>query len=195
MILIYKVATTGLVQFKLADDHPSQPHLVHVAALLCTDSGRIDAAMDRIVQPLGWEIPRASTAFHGVSEASAVDLGLREDDVLAELLAMDAKAAVRVAHNESFDSKVVRIAMARYPEAAAGKLWEKSKGVCSMKTALDYLTTADPKTFWGRQAKIADVFEAVLGEPYPYGIRATAWVHAVKEIYFKVARQQLGEAA
>lgn len=195
MILVYKIATTGLIQHKLPDDDPAQPHMVHVAARLFDRTGAMVDEMNDLVWPGSWEIPGDSVRFHGIPHGRAVKEGASEHAVLARLLEMDARADVRVGHNEAFDSKVVRLAMLRYPSVVGEMTWEKAKGVCSMKTALDYLAKQDPGTFYGRQAKIEQVYEAVLGDPYPYGKDALDWVTAIQEIYFEVAPQGRGEAA
>lgn len=196
MILVYKVATTGLVNFKEADDHPSQPHIVAVTALLCTPTGRVEQRLHDLVRPDGWEIPAASTQFHGVSTKAAASVGRPEPEILGAILDIDAKASRRVAHNESFDSKAVRQAMARYPAVADGRVWPKDKGICSMRAALDHLAEREPTTFHGRYAKLDALHQAVLGEPHDGGVDTASWAESVRRIWFEIQRRaSRGEAA
>ncbi|WP_447915888.1 3'-5' exonuclease [Delftia acidovorans] len=71
------------------------------------------SSIDVIVKPNGWTIPDDVTKIHGITTEKALDLGVPEDVVVSMLLSMWG-GRMRVAHNESFDARILRIGIKRY---------------------------------------------------------------------------------
>jgi len=113
VIFVFDTETTGLPSFKDRSDDPRQPHLVQLATILCGDDGAEIEAQSVIVRPNGWVISPEVTAIHGISHERAIDEGIPEAEAVAMFVMAQARGAVRVAHNESFDRRIMRIAMAR----------------------------------------------------------------------------------
>jgi DNA polymerase III subunit epsilon len=113
MNLVYDTETTGLPDFKARSADPSQPHLVQLALVTYDDLGVEFVARSMIVRPDGWIIPPEATAIHGITQERAMDEGIPEHEVVAAFVVVQGSAAVRVAHNESFDRRIMRIAMTR----------------------------------------------------------------------------------
>lgn len=113
MILCYDTETTGLPDFKARSADPAQPHLVQLALVMFDDTGTEVSANCVIVRPDGWEITPELTAIHGISQERAMDEGIPEDIAAQMFVIAQARAALRVAHNERFDRRVLRIAMTR----------------------------------------------------------------------------------
>lgn len=113
MKFFFDTETTGLPDFKARAVDPKQPHLVQLAMILCDDGGKEVDASAVIIRPDGWTISPEVAAIHGISHARAMDEGIPEADAVALFVMAQARAAVRVAHNESFDRRIMRIAMAR----------------------------------------------------------------------------------
>jgi DNA polymerase III subunit epsilon len=105
--------TTGLPKWQERSNHPDQPHIVQLAVVTCSDDGQELSAASWLVRPDGWEIPPAMTEIHGITNERALAEGLPEDEVVALWLVAQAKAKCRVAHNEQFDRRIMRIAMLR----------------------------------------------------------------------------------
>lgn len=113
MILAFDTETTGLPDFKARSVDPTQPHLVQLALVTFDDDGAEQEAVSVIVRPDGWIITPELTAIHGISHERAMDEGIPEDTATQMFVTFQAKAALRVAHNESFDRRILRIAMTR----------------------------------------------------------------------------------
>lgn len=113
MHLIYDTETTGLPDFKARSADPKQPHIVQLAMILLGEDGATVSEQSIIVRPNGWEIPAASTAIHGITQERAMDEGIPESQAVAAFIIAQARATIRVAHNESFDRRIMRIAMTR----------------------------------------------------------------------------------
>jgi len=122
MILVYDTETTGLPDWSQPSDAPQQPHLVEIAALLFDDDGSEVEHFTALVKPDGWAWGADNEAFkvHRITAARAEAEGIPEAKALAGLLALHARAALRVAHNESFDARMIRIAIKRYGDGMAG---------------------------------------------------------------------------
>ena len=120
--LFFDTETTGLPIWKDPSESPAQPHIVQLAAeLVDMETREVIACMDVIIKPDGWVISEEMTAIHGITHEHAMTVGIPEKDAVALLLDMRAKSRLRVAHNRTFDDRIVRIALKRYfdIEAAA----------------------------------------------------------------------------
>lgn len=113
MIFAYDTETTGLPLFRDRSDDPRQPHLVQLAMLLLNDDGTERTHCNVIIRPDGWTIPPEVAAIHGITHERAMDEGIDENVAVAMFVAMQGQGGVRVAHNESFDRRILRIAMTR----------------------------------------------------------------------------------
>lgn len=111
--IAFDFETTGLADFNARSLDPKQPHIVEAALIYYGDDGT-EIENDRwIVRPDGWVVPPDMTAIHGISHEQAMDEGIPENDVAMMFLARMGRAEVRIAHNESFDRRIARIALSR----------------------------------------------------------------------------------
>lgn len=113
MILFYDTETTGLPDFKARSADPVQPHLVQLALVVTDDDGTELSAVSVIIKPDGWVIPANVTAIHGISQDQAMAEGIPEAAAVGMFMVNQGQCAMRVAHNEAFDRRIMRIAMTR----------------------------------------------------------------------------------
>ena len=133
-ILFYDTETTGLPLFEKPSEHPDQPHIVQLAALLYDiKAGREIASIDVIVKPDGWSIPAEVSKIHGITDELASDVGVSESMALGMLLELWG-GRLRVAHNQSFDARIVRIAQMRFDESKAER-WQQGPAQCTATMA------------------------------------------------------------
>jgi DNA polymerase-3 subunit epsilon len=73
-------------------------------------------SMNRLIKPDGWSWTEDDEAFkaHGITFERAMDEGVPEREAIEEYLAMHDLGQLRVAHNGSFDDRILRIALKRY---------------------------------------------------------------------------------
>ena len=116
MILFFDTETTGFPDRALPREHPSQPHLVQIAAALTEDDGTERASLSVIVKPDGYEIPAQSTTVHGITTEVASRCGVPLSAAMWAFICMRAQASMIVAHNAKFDMEVIQIAMTRLPK-------------------------------------------------------------------------------
>ena len=100
MILVYDVETTG--------KNPRTARCVQLAALL-VDPATLTVAetFNKIITPVGFDIPSEATAIHGISTERAWDEGLSLELALEEFAALVARARRSVGHNISYDNTVL----------------------------------------------------------------------------------------
>lgn len=141
--LFFDSETTGIPLWKEPSEHPDQPHIVQLAAeLVDLDTREVLESMDVIVKPDGWTITEEMAAIHGITHEYAMEVGIPEKDAISQLLALRAKTSLRIAHNRTFDDRIVRIGLKRYfdtpdneptPEGHVqpSEAWKDGEGYCT----------------------------------------------------------------
>lgn len=203
IILPFDTETTGLPLFSEPSDDPRQPHLVQLGACLVdTDTRKILSTLDVMVKPDGWTIPDEVAAVHGITTEMAGDLGVPE--VLAVEMLLDLWAdgrRLRVAHNEQFDARIVRIALKRHVDDATADAWKAGRAECTARLATPLC--ALPHTEKMKQARRFHYKTPNLGEAYRHftgrelqnAHSALADVHGCLEVYWAIQDQQLQQPA
>lgn len=167
--LFYDTETTGLPLFKEPSEHPSQPHIVQLAACLVNlDTRKTLASMDVIIKPDGWTIPEEVSQIHGITTEKANDLGIHEDLALEMFMGLWA-GRLRIAHNESFDARILRIAQHRFTtvcDDAQRDAWKAGKAECTQVLSTPILKL--PPTAKMRAAGRNHHKSANLGEAYQF---------------------------
>ena len=141
-ILFYYTETQGLPDFKAPSEAPHQPHIVQLAALLVDPESRETiASMDVIVRPDGWTIPDETAAVHGITTERAEAVGITEKLAVEMLIELwRGPGYTRIAHNEQFDARIVRIALKRFIDTPGEVLpmsdeWKDGRAECTARMA------------------------------------------------------------
>lgn len=115
MRFYFDTETSGLPQWRLPPEHPSQPFLVEFAGILLDDDGTEKAQFRMIIAPPpGRSIPDEVARIHGITteEASRVGVPLHfATGVLREMMRIS--DGHLVAHNIKFDLFIMQIAAAQ----------------------------------------------------------------------------------
>ena len=143
LALFYDTETTGLPDFKAPSESAHQPHIVQLAALLVDlDTRQTIQSMDVIVRPNGWTIPDEVAAVHGITTEHAKAVGIPER-MAVEMFMELWNSRNRVAHNEQFDARILRIALMRHQgnicHSPSGKsvpdIWKEGRAECTSRMA------------------------------------------------------------
>lgn len=138
MILFFDTETTGLPDWRAPSDAPTQPHLVQLAMLLVDEETRQERGLvDLIIKPTDWNIPKEASDIHGITDEMAHACGVSERLAVATFAAFYSQAKVACAHNVSFDTRIMRIALLRHGRTREqADDFESSKPkFCTMKAA------------------------------------------------------------
>lgn len=187
--IAFDTETTGIPDWKQPSEAPHQPHLVELAAILHSQDGQVEDSFSAIIRPDGWVITPELTAIHGITQEMAMDLGIPEADALEGFMALYGRAGIRVAHNATFDDRIVRIGLMRYfgeERADAFKNGTEKFCTCYESRALCAL----PKN---KLPTLAEAYKHFTGEDLMEAHRAMPDAQACARVYF--ALQALRTAA
>lgn len=197
--LFYDTETQGLPLFSEPSEHPAQPHIVQLAACLVDlDTRKTIASMDVIVRPDGWTIPAQVAAIHGITTEHAMDVGIPEAQAVDMFMSLW-NGRTRIAHNESFDARILRIALKRHVDPRDTNLaippsdeWKASRAECTQLLATPILKlppTAKMRAA-GRNhhksANLGEAYEFFTGKKLENAHSALADVQGCMEVYFAI---------
>lgn len=139
MRLFYDTETSGLWRDDLPYDHPSQPNLVQLGLQFYDAKWKRTGVLVALIKPDGWSIEPDAERHHGISEARCARHGIPLVAALSVLQAYAANSRRIAAHNNEFDRKVIKAAIAR---AGGEGLWWQRKApqfFCTMETSTPIL--------------------------------------------------------
>lgn len=192
-IVVFDTETSGLPDWKLPSDHQSQPHLVQLAIAQYDRAGVEIAAHDVIVRPDGWEISDHVAAIHGITTAMAIERGIPESEAVDLYInvALHGDVTLRVAHNRTFDARIMRIAMLR---SGLGRelieAIEARPGFCTMQASKNVLKLPPTKRMAAsgrndfKPPKLAECILGFFNEPMPGAHNAMVDCRAAARVYF-----------
>lgn len=179
-IMFYDIETMGLPLFDQPSEDPRQPHIVQLSAMVVDPVKRQTLSMfDHLVRPDGWTIPEEVVKIHGITTERALAEGISEREVIDLLLARWRGCEFRVGHGESFDARIVRIALKRYIGDAIADEWREAPAMCTAKMARSIMKGSKPP-------KLTDAYEFFVGRPYESPHSAHADATACKAVYFAI---------
>ncbi|GAB1450336.1 hypothetical protein MASR2M47_03920 [Draconibacterium sp.] len=137
MYLFFDTETTGLPRNWKAPvtDVNNWPRLVQLAYLYFDKSGNEILGGDFIIKPEGFKIPADVSRIHGISHDRAVNEGVSLSEVLQSFQSLIEEAEVLVAHNMSFDEKIVGAEFLR--TGMANSIPAKRK-ICTMQSSTNF---------------------------------------------------------
>ncbi len=195
MILFFDTETTGLPDFKSPSNAEHQPHIVQFAAILVDPITRTErASIDVIVKPDGWTIPDEVAAIHGITNEIAMACGVDERTVADLFFSLREQAVVEVAHNASFDRRIMRIAALRHLGMTREmiEVSESGKVFCTMKAAQPIVNLPPTERmlaagFKGpKQPKLSECIRHFFDEDLDGAHNALVDVRACARIYFNM---------
>ena len=195
-ILFYDTETTGLPLWSEPSEHPGQPWVVSLSALLTDDEGKKLASMDLMVNPeRKFEIPDEVVQIHGITNEQAAATGLPMPLVFKTFLALWEVADRRIGFGESFDARMVRIQLMRLYKDESDEFhdrWKagKSEDVMKLTTPICKLPPTDKMMAAGRRGykspKLTEAFEIIMGEEMKNAHSSMGDVIATKALYFAI---------
>lgn len=191
-ILFYDSETTGIPDWKNPSESPSQPHLVDLAALLYTDQGELIGQMETLIKPDGWVIPQDCIDVHGITNELAAAEGIDEAAALGQFMALHDQAGLRIAHNRTFDDRLIRIALKRFggetveARDLAADEYKAKPGDCTMWLTKEICKLPGKGAAY-KLPKLTEAYRHFFpGEEVTGAHRAMADARACARIYFKV---------
>jgi DNA polymerase III subunit epsilon len=203
-VLFYDTETSGLPLWREPSDHPGQPHITQLAAELCDmDTGRTLAFMDMMVQPTDWDIPAELEALTGITNELAQQFGHPISTVLNMFMLMWCDAELRVAHNESFDQRLIRIEATRVFGKDHGfhEDWKAGAVFCTQANSVSILNLPPtPKMVAAgfnkpKSPNLGEAYQFFTGKPLEGAHNAAVDLAACKAVYQGILAHQAKAAA
>ena len=193
--LVYDTETSGLPLFNEPSEDPRQPHLAQLGArLVDLEKRSIIATLDVIIRPDGWVIPDDVAAVHGITTAMAKDVGVSELVATHMLMELWSACDLRIAHNETFDARIMRIALKRYADevlpdpddwkaGSAECTARRSTPICNLPPTAKMIAARrnHPKT-----PNLGEAFEFFTGRKLEGGHSALVDVDACMAVWFAI---------
>lgn len=182
MILFFDTETTGFAHKSKPIDHPDQPHVIQLAAILAEEDGAVRSSFSFLIDPgveKGVRIPSGAAAVHGIDEERLWRHGLSPTLVLAMFAEAYARADLVVGHNVDFDVEMMDIYFARHTEQKA----LTTPRFCTMKSSTDICRIPSPRGGY-KWPKLAEAYKIMLGKDLVGAHDAMNDVRAAMELYF-----------
>jgi len=168
MKIIFDTETTGLPRNWNApvSDINNWPRIVQLSWIVIDDNydgkNHIEIG-DLIIKPDGWIIPQDASRIHGITQEIAQEKGVPIKDALRQFIEAVRKANTIIAHNISFDDRVVGAEIFRM--AGNAEYWESLKAgkkmVCTMKSSINFCNL--PKLKW---PKLVELHQELFGTEF-----------------------------
>lgn len=200
-ILFYDNETNGLPLWNLPSEHPDQPHITQLAAELCVEeTGETLGTMNMIVRPDGWTIPEELQVLTGITMERAHAEGIPAETVLTTFMDMWTGADLRCAHNESFDMRMIRIALMRhaiYSGETVGDVpfadyWKAAPAFCTQGNCVKILNLPPTAKMLAARRKgpkspnLGEAYEFFTGTKLEGAHDAMVDVAACKAVYYGI---------
>lgn len=190
LALAYDTETTGLPLFKEPSEHPGQPHIVQLGALLVDlDTRIVHSTLDVIIRPEGWTIPDEVAAIHGVTQERAMLVGVPEALALQLFLGMWIRTQCRIAHNEQFDARIVRIGLMRH-EPSMTDHWKAGAAKCTQQISTPILKLPPTEKMKAagflkhKSANLGEAYQHFMGKPLENAHSALADARGALDVFF-----------
>ena len=143
MYLFFDTETTGLPKKWKApvSDLNNWPRLVQLAFLYYDDNGNKISDGDFIIKPEGFTIPADASRIHGITTERALKEGQPIISVLQRFNSLIGQASYLVAHNMSFDEKIMGAEFLR--NGMQNSIQLKNK-ICTMERTTNFCAIYGP---------------------------------------------------
>lgn len=185
MYLFFDTETTGLPRNWRAPvtDLGNWPRMVQLAYLVTDGAGNRLSGGDFIIKPAGFKIPAEAARIHGITTERAEKEGKELGTVLREFQAAVSEAKYLVAHNMSFDEKIIGAEFLRnkMPDSLQGK-----KRICTMESATDYCALPGP--YGNKWPKLTELHQKLFQKDFEEAHNAAADIAATVKCFWELKR-------
>ncbi|MEI7748509.1 MAG: 3'-5' exonuclease [Chlorobiaceae bacterium] len=186
MYLFFDTETTGLPRNWRASvtDVDNWPRMVQLAFLYSAADGKNISAGDYIIKPDGFVIPSGAYRIHGISTQRAQVEGRPIQEVLQLFQELAIEAEVLVAHNLSFDEKIVGSELIR---SGMQNLLPSKKKICTMECSTDFCALKGP--YGNKWPKLSELHQTLFGTGFHEMHNAANDIQATAKCFWELKRR------
>lgn len=184
MYFFFDTETTGL---PLSWNAPVQdlnnwPRMIQVGYIIYDLEGNHVETKDYIIRPEGFIIPKDSSNIHGITTERALSEGIDLSIVLNELHQKIAASSILVAHNISFDEKILG---AEFLRNRIPNLIESKMKICTMKSSVNFCAIPNQygKFKW---PKLEELHKKLFNKGFDNAHNALADIQATADCFWEL---------
>ena len=188
MYLFFDTETTGLPRNWKAPvtDLNNWPRMIQIAWILSDDKGNRLESADFIIRPENFEIPVEASKIHSISTEKAMSDGEVLNKVLTHFNGLVEKADFIVAHNISFDEKIVG---AEFLRKQVRTNFERKAKLCTMKSSTDYCQLSGHYGY--KWPKLSELHIKLFGKDFEGAHDASADINATEKCFWEMRKMGL----
>lgn len=185
MYLFFDTETTGLPRNWKApvSDLNNWPRLVQLAYLLFDKNGIKISGGDFIIKPEGYTIPSDASRVHGISTERALKEGVLLSDVLQKFHSLINEAEILIAHNMSFDEKIVG---AEFLRLGMANLVPAKRKICTMQSTTNFCAINGPYGF--KWPKLSELHFKLFKTGFEEAHNAAVDINATAKCFWELKR-------
>ncbi len=187
MYLFFDTETTGLPRSWNApvEDTDNWPRLVQLAWQLYDAEGNKAEGGDLIIFPDGFVIPIESARVHRITTERARAEGVPLAHAMETFSLLVDRAEHLVAHNMSFDEKIVG---AEFLRLGMKDLIAPKKKICTMKASVDFCAIPSPRG-GNKWPKLSELHRTLFNEDFAEAHNAAADINATARCFWELGRR------
>ncbi len=185
MYLIFDTETTGLPRNWRAplSDLDNWPRMVQLAWHLYGKAGTKIGEGDLIIKPEDFEIPADVARIHGITTARALNEGVSLENALTTFEEILSKVEYLVAHNISFDEKILG---AEFLRKGMQNGLEGKKRICTMESSTNFCAIAGPRG--NKWPNLTELHKKLFNEGFVDAHNAAADVAVTAKCFWELKR-------
>lgn len=185
MYLFFDTETTGLPRNWKApvNDLNNWPRLVQIAWLHYDKDGNKISGNNFIIKPDGFTIPADVSRIHGISNDRALNEGVALQGVLNDFQNLISQSSYLVAHNMSFDEKIVGAEFLR--NNMANSIATKNK-ICTMEKSTNYCKLDGPYGY--KWPKLSELHYKLFGTGFDEAHNAAVDINATAKCFWQMKK-------
>ncbi len=185
MYLFFDTETTGLPKNWKApvSDLNNWPRLVQLAFLYYDNNGNKISEGDFIIKPEGFTIPIDAARIHGISTERALIEGQAIKSVLENFQALVGQAGYLVAHNMSFDEKIIGAEFLR--NGMQNSIQTKNK-ICTMHSTTNFCAIDGPYGY--KWPKLSELHYKLFRTGFEEAHNASVDISATAKCFWELKR-------
>lgn len=183
MYFFFDTETTGLPRYWKAPvtDLNNWPRMIQVGYILYNADGQHIATKDYIIRPEGFRIPVEASRVHGITTERALDEGVPLLGVLEELYRQISGSSLLVAHNMSFDEKILG---AEFLRNHYNNILPEKQKLCTMQASVNYCAIPGPYGYkWPR---LEELHKKLFQKGFDNAHNALADIQATADCFWKM---------
>jgi len=188
MILFFDTETTGLPKNWKAPvtDLDNWPRLVQIAYLLFDLNGNKISSGEYIIKPNDFKIPNESSRIHGISNERAIAEGHDISSVLIDFKEQIEKSSYIVAHNMSYDEKIVG---AEFLRAKMPNYLSKKVKICTMESSTNFCAIDGPYGY--KWPKLSELHYKLFNTDFEEAHNAAIDINATAKCFWELIKKRV----